>query len=150
MYLDKFAGNKFYVVNTTENNSRLKLDGERINVIMQAKDKNGSWKNIEYFVPDIDRSEFNDDILLRNSYREMTLPVYKGEFKTLLRVSLSYYNKVRNPDKLITIYSKPFEGSINNQQFWRHSSVYNYLFSIITDDPYRLNDDYAFVPKYRN
>ena len=108
-----------------------RTDLGNLEMVMQALDRQGNWRDIERVPYGSCGNEFYNVSLDANKFWVLTAPVYKGEFKTKLRISLKYLpngkedgefiDSYRDSDKE-TIYSNTFDGSINPAQFWRDKS----------------------------
>jgi hypothetical protein len=113
-------------------------------LILQALDKNNEWKDLQnysYFSIDRDYSEIK---LHPKSYADFIAPHFKGEFKTKMRVKLTYQDDKYSWNEL-KIFSSEFEGWINPAQLWRSPyGKYNYL----VDDPYGNHSDYFLWYNY--
>ena len=78
-------------------------------LIQEAKNKMGEWKPIEYWIYSTCGNSYAytslgpDDILTLKKVK------YQGTFETEMRLKLRTNNKL--------VYSKPFKGSINTEQF---------------------------------
>lgn len=96
------------VINNDKKHSYI-VDYCGIPMSREAQDENGNWLPIEYFY---EISEFFHAIgFKKNHYLPIVFEKTKGDFHTMLRV------KVRIGSQ--TIYSEPYEGSINITQFMR-------------------------------
>ena len=127
----KYNGIKVYIANTTNKQMIFRTDLGNLEMVMQALDRQGNWRDIERVPYGSCGNEFYNVSLDANKFWVLTAPVYKGEFKTKLRISLKYLpngkedgefiDSYRDSDKE-TIYSNTFDGSINPAQFWRDKS----------------------------
>lgn len=119
-----YQGITVFVANTTRKTIQFSAQDSRLYMKVQAKDKSGTWRDIEYL----------PSSWCGNSYHVLTLdpgrqwrfvtPRYEGDFKTSLRIQLKYIHpKDKKSDpwnrKEITVYSNEYEGSINPGQLWR-------------------------------
>ncbi|WP_272022236.1 hypothetical protein [Olleya namhaensis] len=82
-----------------------------LHTLLEAKDKNGDWKPIEYnYVPGyICGSGFENYLLKPNHSIVSTVKRYAGDYKTKIRVKLMSSDRV--------YYSNTFDGQINYSQF---------------------------------
>jgi hypothetical protein len=140
----KYIGYKIYLINNTKNDIKLNTLEGNIFLILQALDKNNEWKDLQnysYFSIDRDYSEIK---LHPKSYADFIAPHFKGEFKTKMRVKLTYQDDKYSWNEL-KIFSSEFEGWINPAQLWRSPyGKYNYL----VDDPYGNHSDYFLWYNY--
>lgn len=118
LYKNKYKGLNFYIVNKGEKPVNLGAD-YNLRIKAQAKDRDGKWKDIER-----DESVLicgngkNDEVLGQYDYIKYAIPVYSGDFKTVMRIVLNYpHPKYKNVK--VKIYSNEIECGINPAQFWR-------------------------------
>jgi hypothetical protein len=93
-----------FVVNTTKDTLNIG-NGNHLPIIMEAIDANGLWKQIEERFIYNCGTGLNSIILPPNNIVVTSTPIYKGKYKTKLRLR---YNKV---------LSREFNGTINLTQF---------------------------------
>jgi len=120
-YLDAFDGAKLYIANTTKDSLTLSAQDSRIYLIIQALDKDGEWKDIEYTPSSWCGNSYHQVFLPPNCYWEFATPIYEGEFETQLRAKLSDII-IKDQTESQTIYSNEFSGGVNPGQFWRKPS----------------------------
>ncbi|AZQ60795.1 hypothetical protein EI427_00780 [Flammeovirga pectinis] len=102
-------GYRVWVANLTDSLLHIELqDGESM-AIQEAQDENGNWRPIEYWVNSWCGNSYYFYTMIPNQYAYFNIPVYKGDFKTKLRL------KIKNSDTIL--YSPPFSGSIDLNQF---------------------------------
>jgi hypothetical protein len=102
-----------YVYNFSNSNriiSKPIVNGELF-LQVQAKDKNGVWKPIEYnYIPGFICGTGHQDYLLEpKHFIVSTIKKYSGDYKTKMRVKFMSLQKI--------YYSNEFDGSINYSQF---------------------------------
>ncbi|MES2764758.1 MAG: WG repeat-containing protein [Bacteroidota bacterium] len=122
-----FKARKVFVANTSKNNVLFNAQDSRLSMKVQAKNKQGEWKDIEYLPSSWCGNSYHTLTLEPNYYWTFLTPVYEGDFKTKLRIELQYANpdkEVSKDKKEITVYSNEFESSINPGQFWRQQQYY--------------------------
>jgi hypothetical protein len=103
----------------------------RLYMKMQARDKDGIWKDIEY-IPMSGGQNSNHIVTLDPfHYWSFLAPVYSGDFKTKLRIAVEYIvgsaaidstemtDENGNKLPVATVWSPEFKGSVNPGQFWR-------------------------------
>ncbi len=98
-----------YIWNPTTKITSIPVQGVTTEIIQEAKDENGTWRPIEYWVSGLCANGAWEYILEPNYYVITSVYKYSGEFKTDLRVKFRRDNKV--------YYSNSFRGSINRGQF---------------------------------
>ncbi len=124
VFQEKFEGIKVVVANTTNEGVDFAAQDSRLEMIMQAKNADGEWQDIEYLSNSWCGNSYHTLILNPNEYWEFAAPKYSGAVQTRLRVKLSLNDSVDSrknrwsPKKTI-IYSNEFDGRVNPGQFWR-------------------------------
>lgn len=118
-FLNTYEGMKLYIANAAPDTAYFPAQDSRLYLNLQAKDKNGEWRDIEYLPSSWCGNSYHTLFLPPDNYWEFTVPIYDGEFKTKLRAKLMYTIKDKKDN--ITLYSNECEGSINPGQFWRKS-----------------------------
>ena len=78
-------------------------------LIQEAKNKIGEWKPIEYWIYSTCGNSYAYTSLGPNDILILKKVSYQGSFETEMRLKLRTNNKL--------VYSKPFKGSINEEQF---------------------------------
>jgi len=114
----RFAGIKTFVVNSSANTIFFSAQDSRLYMKMQAMDKNGEWRDIEYLPSSDCGNSYHQVYLAPGEYWEFSTPLYYGRIKTKLRLQLLYKKSATNNVQEI-LYSNIIEGSINPGQFWR-------------------------------
>lgn len=117
-YWQKYDGMKMYVANTSQDTIFFKAQDSRLYLKIQAQDKNGEWKDIEYLPSSWCGNSYHSLFLPPNYNWEFVIPKYEGEFNTKLRAEL-LYRKNKDQKENSVLYSNEFYGSINPGQFWR-------------------------------
>lgn len=118
-----------FLVNTLEKNIDFNAQDSRLYMKVQAKDKDGQWKDIEYLPSSWCGNSYHTLTLESRHYWALATPVYKGDFKTMLRIELKYIDPGDTTEntwdkKEIKLYSNEYEGSVNPGQFWRKPGYY--------------------------
>ena len=116
-YHKKYKGHKVYVYNTTKDSIFFDAQDSRLYMNIQAKDENGSWRDIEYSPRSWCGNSYHGLFLAKKSFWEFTIPKYEGAIATKLRVKLLYKTNHKDNDSK-TLYSEEFDGSVNPAQFW--------------------------------
>ncbi|MCT4666241.1 MAG: WG repeat-containing protein [Flavobacteriales bacterium] len=108
---------KLYIRNYSKDTIEFNAQDSRLYMKLQAKNKNGVWKDIEYLPSSWCGNSYHRIELPPNNYWQFDLPKYEGDFKTLFRAELMYINPTTKKEKVI--YSNEFDGHVNPGQFWR-------------------------------
>lgn len=122
-YGEKYIGMRVYVVNTTKDTLFFDAQDSRLSMNLQAKDKNGTWKDIEYLPSSWCGNSYHTLFLASNELWEFTAPAYNGEFATKIRVKL-LYKKFAEQQKGNELYSNEIDGSVNPGQFWNKEQYF--------------------------
>jgi hypothetical protein len=123
IYRETYEGMKLTVANTAQDTLYFAAQDSRLYLNIQAKDRKGEWKDIEYLPSSWCGNSYHSLFLPPDHYWKFTIPVYEGEFKTKLRAQL-LFKKSNNQKEDDVLYSNEFDGSINQGQFWRKSAYY--------------------------
>ena len=114
-FAEKYLGHTLYVANTLFHTIFFDAQDSRLEMKLQALDKNGEWKDIEYLPSSWCGNSYHMVYLPGHHYWKFTVPAYEGKFKTRLRAVLSYKTATESGERLA--YSNEFEGSVNDGQF---------------------------------
>lgn len=98
-----------FIVNRKDTLSLIGLQDGSVMAIQEAKDSNGAWQPVEYWVHSWCGNSYYDIKLYKNEFILVKIPIYQGIFKTELRLRVSIKGKI--------IYSNSFWGSVNPAQF---------------------------------
>jgi len=123
-YDDMYEGLKLNLANTTNKEIPFNTQDNKLYMKLQAKDKYGNWKDIEYIENSFCGNSYYPITLDKKTCWSFAIPVFEGEFKTVMRAELQY----SNPDNRIEyykLYSNEVECSINPGQFWRNGSQFS-------------------------
>jgi hypothetical protein len=107
--LDTFLANRLYLVNNSEEKNCFTAQDSRLDIVMQAKNYLGIWRDIEYLPQSWCGNSFHEICLNKNQFWEFPSPIFEGKYKTKLRYKLT------TPSK--TILSNEIGGYINPGQF---------------------------------
>lgn len=93
-------------------------------MIVQAKNSNGEWADIEYLPSSWCGNSIHTLTLAPHEKWDFTTPVYHGINNTKLRIALYYIDQSFEAEypwnrKELVVYSNEYNGSINPAQFWR-------------------------------
>jgi len=114
---DRINALKLFVVNTSSDTLYFDAQDSRLYLKIQAKDRKGIWKDIEYLPSSWCGNSYHTLFLAPNELWEFSTPVYNGEFQTRFRAQL-FYKKSTDQKKADVIYSNEFDGYVNPGQFW--------------------------------
>lgn len=126
---NRYNGYRIYLANTTAKEIQFDAIDCRLNMIMQALNKDGEWKDIEYIYGTDVMNSYHTLTLEPNRYWSFVSPVYEGDFKTKLRIAVQYIDPDDKTEQYwmkrrLTLYSNEFDGSINPAQLWRREYFY--------------------------
>lgn len=124
VFSDRYNGIRLYVVNNTFKPITFNVQSGRLYLKLQAKDRNGNWKDIEFLPSSFCGNSYYTIHLESQMYWSFVIPIYEGEFKTRMRAELKYVDPNYKREE-ITIYSNEFDGSVNPGQFWRQNYYYS-------------------------
>lgn len=105
---------KLFVVNKSSDSIYLEAQDSRLYMLLQAKDKTGEWRDIEYLPSSWCGNSYHKLFLPPNYYWEFEIPNYVGAYETVVRAKLEYLKN----GKSATLFSSEFKASINPGQFW--------------------------------
>ena len=115
----RYKGRYVFVSNVSDREIELDAQDSRLYAKMQALNQEGKWQDIEYLPSSWCGNSYHTITLKPNHTWKFLTPIYKGTFKTQLRLALIIKNNYRDENKSTILYSKPVNGSINLSQFWR-------------------------------
>ena len=105
-----------HLVNNMEEDISIERQDGSLMMIQEALNKEGEWQPIEFWVPSgCGNSYFYPLTLKSQHYIMFPVKKYKGNYSTKIRL------KWRNGEKVI--YSRPFEGSIDEVQFQKETGT---------------------------
>jgi len=110
IFKKSYAGFKLLLANPTDKNITIAHEDSRFNIIAQAKDSNGTWRDIEHLPHSTCGNSFGTYQLPAHKTWVFSAPIYNGNIKVKLRY------------KMGNILSNEFNGTINKEQFsvkWR-------------------------------
>ncbi len=122
---EKYEAVSLFVANTSVDTVYFDVQDFRLYLKLQAQDKQGNWRDIEYLPNSWCGNSYSTLSLASGEFWRFEMPLYQGEFKTKLRAQLLYKKSITQ-EKDEVIYSNETEGYINPGQFWNkpeyHSS----------------------------
>lgn len=123
IWLEKYSGMELVVANTSTDTLYFAAQDSRLYLKIQAQNKNGEWKDIEYLPSSWCGNSYHTLFLAPNEQWKFAAPVYHGEFKTKLRAQLLYLkDKKQKTDNVI--YSNEIEGTFNPGQFFNRREYF--------------------------
>jgi hypothetical protein len=122
-FAKQYYAYKLYIYNTTGDTVKFEAQDSRLYMKLQAQDKDGIWKDIEYLPSSWCGNSYHKIRLEPNAFWSFNIPNYKGEFPTQIRAQLAYIDG-QNDQKTKIVYSNSIEGSINPGQFWNKRTYY--------------------------
>lgn len=117
-WFDICSGYEIYLINSTDHKYYFPSENSRINMLIQAQDSEGNWKDIEYLPHSFCGNSYLTLFLPQNSYWTFVMPVYQGIIPTKLRAKVEYESMLNQKSPQI-LYSNEINGSVNPAQFWR-------------------------------
>jgi hypothetical protein len=114
-----------FLANSTLDTINFNAQDGRLYMKLQAQDKTGSWRDIEYLPNSWCGNSYHTMWLAPDNYWSFSAPVYQGAFKTNLRVELKVvdgkidHTQFEHKKNEKVFYSNEFRGSVNPGQFWR-------------------------------
>ncbi|AFM03257.1 hypothetical protein Fleli_0798 [Bernardetia litoralis DSM 6794] len=118
-FAGRYKGRYVYISNISNREIEFNAQDSRLYAKMQALNKDGEWQDIEYLPSSWCGNSYHTMTLKPNHSWSFLTPIYKGDFKTQLRIALIVKENFRDESKSVILYSKPVLGSINLAQFWR-------------------------------
>lgn len=118
---DNHLAYRVFVYNQSKVSQRFGVQVKRLNMVIQALDPKGKWRDIQYLQQSWCGNAYESFQLDPNFYWELKIPVYTGDFKTKLRLALNYFDPNDKSDhpKPMMVYSNTYASSVNPSQFWR-------------------------------
>jgi hypothetical protein len=117
-WADRYNGYRVYLINDSADTVFFNAQDSRINAIVQAKDAQGVWRDIENLLSSWCGNSYHTLYLPEHKYWTFTMPQYEGTVRTELRVKL-WYNSSPDLEDEDILYSNAISGSVNPAQFWR-------------------------------
>jgi len=115
VFAENFAGFTLYIINQTSDTIFFEAQDSRLNMILQARDKKGEWRDIEYLPSSWCGNSYHQVYLPADYQWQFTVPEYSGSLKTNIRAVLAYKLGLDTEEQLL--YSNEIEGSVNPGQF---------------------------------
>ena len=114
VFADHYLAHKLYLLNASKDTLWLSAQDAAIKIIQQAKNVKGEWQDIEEYYNSFCGNSYYRVKLLPNEYRVFPTPIFKGDFRTVLRFRMELQDT--------TVYSNSYRGSINKAQFVKPKS----------------------------
>ncbi len=125
-YVKRYHGLAVYVANNSSAPVTFNAQDSRLDIKAQALNKAGQWQDIEYLPSSWCGNSYHTVELPPKSYWRFVMPRYAGDFRTKLRLALTYAAPAVSKEMVagaekqeIVFYSNVFDGSINPGQLWR-------------------------------
>lgn len=122
-FATSYLGYTLYISNTTSDTISFNAQDSRLYMKLQAQDKNGAWKDIEYLPSSWCGNSYRTIQLEPRAFWTFIIPYYQGGLQTKIRAELKHIDKT-NPKKNKVIYSNLINSSINPAQFWNKRTYY--------------------------
>lgn len=133
LWQNHYKAYTLYLANFNKDTLHFDAQDGRIDMILQAKNKQGEWQDIEYLPSSWCGNSYHSLFLLSNRFWTFSVPLYHGDFKTKIRAKVKFFRKdkeyryyVKNSKKIENeeiqpefAYSNEVEMFINLGQFWR-------------------------------
>ncbi len=113
----RYKAVKLFVVNTSPDTLYFDAQDSRLDMKIQAQDKNGEWRDIEYLPSSCCGNSYHTLFLSPMELWEFSTPVYQGGVRTKIRAKL-LYRRTKNNKEIDVIYSNEVNGLVNPGQFW--------------------------------
>lgn len=120
----KFEGCKLYVINTTKDTFYFSAQDSRLYMNLQAQNKAGEWKDIEYIPSSWCGNSYHSVYLSPGKLWEFAIPKYHGTQKTKVRAKLLYRSTADGEE--YTLYSNEVNASVNPGQYWHKKDYYRH------------------------
>ena len=132
-----------YLINYGPHTKLLEMKDRRIYGIQEALDSNGQWRPIEGLRMPFCIMDYKKYLIPKNMFATVLFKKYSGSYKTKIRI------RIRNGEHIFV--SEPFEGYINEKQFYfnkdydlytyfKHSEVYTMREHFLSAVPKETSD----------
>jgi hypothetical protein len=116
VFAGMYLGHRVSVLNFRKDTVVFNAQDSRLYMKVQAKDRDGKWKDIEYLPSSWCGNSYHQLYLAPGTKWQFATPQYEGGFSTDLRIQLIYKGKGKTEK---TVYSNTYKGSVNPGQFWQ-------------------------------
>jgi hypothetical protein len=123
VFANHYFGARLYLSNTKPDTISLNAQDSRLDIVLQAMDDNGRWRNIEYLPRSWCGNSYHELQLEPGAYWSFVIPHYRGEMKTKIRAVLTYKSKRSDKSSHIVV-SNTIHASVNPGQFWNKRAYY--------------------------
>lgn len=117
-FYNLYKGYSVYVANTTSKKIPFTASDSMLEMVVQAKDETGKWKDITYTPRSWCGNSYHTLHLPKNEHWEFSLPVFDGGFETEIRVKLIPEYKKKE------YYSNSIKARVNPGQFFYKQPYY--------------------------
>lgn len=111
----KISGFALYIINSTNDTIFFNAQDSRLNMKLQALDKKGEWRDIEYLPSSWCGNSYHHVYLPAHYQWKFMVPEYTGTLKTRIRATLGFKSSLTADEQWM--YSNEIEGSVNPGQF---------------------------------
>ncbi|MDO7845622.1 WG repeat-containing protein [Hymenobacter sp. M29] len=132
LFRRQFAGHRLTISNATPDTILFDGQDSMIDLVLQARDLTGTWRDIEYMPRSFCGNSYHTLFLAPGQYWQVAVPAYAGSQPTQLRARLTPRRWPRSGKPRVW-YSNEFAGRVNPAQFWRRPG---YAFSNDIMNPY--------------
>ncbi len=122
-FAEEYFGQKLYLVNSTNSKIDFFAQDSRLDIQIEALDKNGNWKAITYLPSSSCGNSYHTITLDENEYWEFSIPVFKGEFKTKIRYSLNLEEDLHLKSNKIDAFINLEQLDENNRQDYYPTNI---------------------------
>jgi hypothetical protein len=113
-----YEGMSVYIANTTSTPLEFSASDSRLEMVIQAKDETGKWKDITYNPRSSCGNSYHTLHLPKNEHWELTMPVFDGSFETEIRIKLTPEFNGKE------YYSNSIKAKVNPGQFFYQQPYY--------------------------
>jgi hypothetical protein len=131
LYQRRYSGHHLYISNASPDTVLFNAQDSMLDLILQARDPTGSWRDIEYLPRSFCGNSYHTLFLGPGEYWELAVPAYAGSQPTRLRARLQSRPHQSQPPHIW--YSNEWAGCVNPGQFWRKRG---FAFSANIMNPY--------------
>ncbi len=115
-YDEAILGCKLYLVNTTDTIAKLHASDSRLYIVAEALNEKNEWAPITYLPSSGCGNSSHTVILDKQEYWEFLIPVFKGNFKTKLRYTLTLNKEKRLSSNEIPVFINKEQLDPENKQ----------------------------------
>jgi hypothetical protein len=113
-------GCKLYLINTSDDKVKIEASDSRLFIIAEALNDRNEWTPITYFPSSKCGNSYHTVILDKAEYWKFNIPIFKGNFKTKLRYTLTIDTDKKISSNEITAFIN--KGQFDTQRKQGHSN----------------------------